>query len=150
MVIEVGKKEKEMLTKVLESFADEMRTVRLKTDKRESRVALKEEESIVRRMLESVQKSEEVVMDVQDYCKNVSLELSAWKAKVADVADKLDRIRTGKEDIASEVEELNTVVKQLGKRVDELNVECSTSWNAEKGALTDIKREEKFGPVSMS
>lgn len=83
----------------------------------------------------------EKVMDVTDYCDNVTVELAGWKAKMYDLARKLDRIPTGsKEKVVNEVNELHIIIEELGDRIERLRKECPISWRPEK---TEI--ENKIG-----
>jgi len=80
-------------------------------------------------------------MEVTDYCDNVIVELSGWKAKMYDLARKLDKMPTGqKEKVVNEVNELHMIIEELGDRIERLRKECPISWRPEK---TDI--ENKIG-----
>ncbi len=80
-------------------------------------------------------------MDAKDYCGNLTIELTAWKAKVYDVVRKLDKIATGdKEKVVSEVNELHIILEELGDRIEKLKKECPTSWAPDR---TEI--ENKIG-----
>ena len=80
-------------------------------------------------------------MEATDYCNNLTIELTAWKAKVYDVVRKLDKIATGdKEKVVSEVNELHIILEELGDRIEKLKKECPTSWAPDR---TEI--ENKIG-----
>lgn len=80
-------------------------------------------------------------IDVKDYCGNLTIELTAWKAKVYDVVRKLDKMSTGdKERVVPEINELHIILEELGDRIEKLNKECPTSWAPER---TEI--ENKVG-----
>ena len=80
-------------------------------------------------------------MEVTDYCDNVIVELAGWKAKMYDLARKLDKMPTGqKEKVVPEVNELHMIIEELGDRIERLRKECPISWRPEK---TDI--ENKMG-----
>ena len=34
-------------------------------------------------------------MELQDYCRNVDIDLNAWKAKLSDIIRKMDKLPTG-------------------------------------------------------
>lgn len=54
MVLELTEKEREILKIALESFEDDIRGERLKTDKSDWRYALRREEAVIKRILEKV------------------------------------------------------------------------------------------------
>lgn len=81
------------------------------------------------------------VMDAKDYCDKLTVELTAWKAKLYDVVRKLDKISTGdKEKVVPEVNELHIIMEELDERIEKLKKECPTSWEPDK---TEI--ENKVG-----
>lgn len=57
MVLELDKREKEVLKRALETFEDELRDEIVKTDNRQWRSALHDEETIVKKILEKVSMS---------------------------------------------------------------------------------------------
>jgi hypothetical protein len=80
-------------------------------------------------------------MEVFDYCNNVIVELSVWKAKMYDLVKKLDRMPTGsKEKVAHEVNELHIIIEELNDRIERLRRECPVSWAPDR---TEI--ENKIG-----
>ena len=80
-------------------------------------------------------------MDAKDYCSNLTIELTGWKAKVYDVVRKLDKLSTGdKEKVVPEVNELHIILEELGDRIEKLKKECPTSWTPDR---TEI--ENKVG-----
>jgi predicted nuclease with TOPRIM domain len=77
-------------------------------------------------------------MDVQDYCNNVTIELTGWKAKVYDVVRKLDKMSTGdKEKVVPEANELHIILEELSDRIEKLKKECPTSWSPERKEIED-------------
>lgn len=69
-------------------------------------------------------------MELQDYCRNVQIELTGWKAKVYDVMRRLDRVDTGdKGKIVSQVNDLHIVVEELDDRISQLERECPSEWS---------------------
>jgi len=86
-------------------------------------------------------KAMEKTMDVMDYCDNLTVELAGWKAKMYDLAKKLDKMPTGsKEKVVNEVNELHMIIEELSDRIDRLRKECPVSWKPER---TEI--ENKLG-----
>ena len=69
-------------------------------------------------------------MELNDYCKYMSMELTAWKAKMYDVTRKLDQLGSAeKEKVLANVEDLHMLVADMEVRVDKLNRECPTEWS---------------------
>jgi hypothetical protein len=68
-------------------------------------------------------------MELQDYCQNVQIELTGWKAKVYEVMRRLDRVDTGdKGKVVSQVNDLHIIVEELDNRITQLERECPTEW----------------------
>jgi len=133
MVLELDEKEKEMVKRALKSFEEELRSVRVKTDKKEWKAELHGDEDVARKILEDIGRSEKFVSEIKDYCDNVSVELAGWKAKVSEVVRKLDQRPTGdKEKVVAEVNELHMVMDELSDRIERLRLECATSWKPER------------------
>jgi hypothetical protein len=87
-----------------------------------------------------------MVMEVRDYCTNVSAELAGWKAKMYDVVNKLDHVSTGaKEKVVPEVNELHMIIDELGDRIARLGRECSTNWKPERGQDHEVIWPKQFG-----
>lgn len=69
-------------------------------------------------------------MDVMDYCKNVHVELTGWKAKIYDVMRKMDSLSSGdKEKALPAVNDLHIVVEELTDRLSQLERECPSEWS---------------------
>ena len=69
-------------------------------------------------------------MDLQDYCRNVQIELSVWQAKVKEVVRRLDQADTGdKSNVVSQVYDLHIILEELDQRVTQLETECPTEWH---------------------
>jgi hypothetical protein len=69
-------------------------------------------------------------MELQDYCRNVQIELTGWKAKVYDVMRNFDRVDTGdKGKVVSQVNDLHILVEELDDRISQLDRECPTEWS---------------------
>jgi hypothetical protein len=74
-------------------------------------------------------------MEIKDYCTNVSMELTFWKAKLYDVIHKMDQMSTGeKEKMYEHINGLHIMMTELEDRLNALQKECPTEW--------DPKREE--------
>lgn len=69
-------------------------------------------------------------MEIKDYCKNVDIELTSWKAKLYDVIRRLDAMPSGhKEKVLPELEGLHMIMGELDERIEELRCENPTEWN---------------------
>ena len=77
-------------------------------------------------------------MNVNDYCKGMEMELTAWKAKLYDVLNKFDGLGTAaKEKAFPNIENLRMVVADLEDKICDLQVECPTDWGSHKKAIDD-------------
>jgi SHS2 domain-containing protein len=82
-------------------------------------------------------------MDVQDYCKSMETELTAWKAKLYDVMRKVDKLGSAeKEKVLPNVEDLHMLLEEMSDRVVKLKTECPSDWSP-------IKAEIDEGSVDM-
>jgi len=101
-------------------------------------------------------------MDVQDYCKSMETEMTAWKAKLYDVMRKIDKLGTAeKEKVLPNVEDLHMLLEDMSDRVQKLRTECPAEWSPEKNDIDQGsinmrgKFEEtmeyigKYAPVSI-
>jgi hypothetical protein len=69
-------------------------------------------------------------MELQDYCRNVQIELAGWQAKVKEVVRRLDQADTGnKSSIFSQLNDLHIILQELDYRVSQLEKECPTEWH---------------------
>ena len=89
-------------------------------------------------------------MDVKDYCKNVDIELNAWRAKLYNVMRQMDDLPTGdKQRMYEKVNGLHIIVTELDERIDQLRTSCPTEWAPEKseikGKIADL--EDKYDEV---
>jgi predicted nuclease with TOPRIM domain len=102
-------------------------------------------------------------MDVQDYCKGMETEMTAWKAKLYDVMRKVDSLGSAeKEKILPNVEDLHMFLEEMTDRIEKLKTECPSDWSPDKKEIeegsTDMrgKYEEtmeyigKASPVSIA
>lgn len=72
-------------------------------------------------------------MEVNEYCDNLTAELSGWKSKMDHLAEKFDHTSTGnKEKVFPEVNELHMIIDDLNFRIRGLNTACSVNWKLEK------------------
>jgi hypothetical protein len=82
-------------------------------------------------------------MELNDYCKYMSMELTAWKAKMYDVVRRVDKLGTAeKEKVLANVEDLHMLVAEMEDRVNKLTKECPTEWSP-------IKKEIDNAHVDM-
>ena len=72
-------------------------------------------------------------MDVQDYCKGIEMEMTAWKAKLYDVVRKVDKLGTAeKEKVLPNIEDLHMFLEEMTDRVEKLRTECPADWSPMK------------------
>jgi len=82
-------------------------------------------------------------MDVQDYCKSMETELTAWKAKLYDVMRKVDKLGTAeREKVLPNIEDLHMLLEDMSDRVVKLKTECPSDWSP-------IKAEIDEGSIDM-
>ena len=82
-------------------------------------------------------------MDVQDYCKGMETEMTAWKAKLYDVMRKVDSLGTAeKEKVLPNIEDLHMFLEEMSDRIEKLKTECPSDWSP-------IKKEIEGGSVDM-
>ena len=82
-------------------------------------------------------------MDVQDYCKSMETEMTAWKAKLYDVIRKVDSLGTAeREKVLPNIEDLHMFLQEMSDRVDKLKTECPSDWSP-------VKKEIEGGSVNM-
>jgi hypothetical protein len=89
-------------------------------------------------------------MDVKDYCKNVDIELNAWRAKLYNVMRQMDELPTGdKQRMFEKVNGLHIIMSELDERIDDLRTKCPTEFVPEKteikGKITAL--EEQYDEV---
>ena len=101
-------------------------------------------------------------MDVQDFCKGMEAEMTAWKAKLYDVMRKVDKLGSAeREKVLPNIEDLHIFLEEMSDRVETLKTECPSDWSPMKKDIeegtTDMrgKYEEtmeyigKASPVSI-
>lgn len=80
-------------------------------------------------------------MDVKSYCDSLTIELTAWKAKIYDVIRRLEKVPSGhKEKVFPQINDIYVIVEELDDRIERLKKECPIQW--EPFALR-IKRADK-------
>jgi hypothetical protein len=101
-------------------------------------------------------------MNVNEYCKNVELELGVWKARLFDLQRKFDALPgVTKDKVLYQYGDLVNIITELEERLGTLRNECPTEWSPVKKEIdvgtTDLraKYEEtmeaigKAAPVSI-
>ena len=77
-------------------------------------------------------------MDVQDYCKGMETEMTAWKAKLYDVMRKVDSLGSAeKEKILPNVEDLHMFLAEMTDRIEKLKTECPSDWSPDKKEIEE-------------
>jgi hypothetical protein len=82
-------------------------------------------------------------MDVKDFCSGMSMELTAWKAKMYDAMRKVDKLGTAeREKVLPNIEDIHIIIAELEDKVNQLDKECPADWSG-------IKQEIDGGHVDM-
>jgi len=82
-------------------------------------------------------------MNVQDYCKSMETEMTAWKAKLYDVIRKIDKLGTAeREKVLPNIEDLHIFLEEMSERVEKLKTECPSDWSP-------IKKDIEEGHIDM-
>lgn len=69
-------------------------------------------------------------MDVKNYCANMEMELTSWKAKLYDVIKKIDQMPTGnKQRLLPHIEGFHMLMSELDERIVQLRTECPSEWS---------------------
>jgi hypothetical protein len=86
-------------------------------------------------------------MDVKDYCSGLEMEMTAWKAKLYDLTQKVDRLGTKeKEKALANMQDLNILLAEMSDRVQQLKTECPSDWGTEKKQIekASVDMRSKF------
>jgi hypothetical protein len=79
-------------------------------------------------------------MDVKDYCSNVDMELTLWKAKIFDVIRKADQLGSADlEKILPNIQDLKMVVTEMEERTHQLRTECPLEWKPMRDEIEGVK-----------
>lgn len=77
-------------------------------------------------------------MDVKDFCKGMEMEVMAWKAKLYDMNNKVDKLGSAeKEKILGSVGDLKIALAEMEDRVEQLKTECPSDWSPMKKDIDD-------------
>jgi len=72
-------------------------------------------------------------MNVVDYCKGMEMELIAWKAKMFDLARKVESLGSKeREKVFPNIQDLNILITEMSSRIEQLKNECPTEWTPQK------------------
>ncbi|MDA8162561.1 MAG: hypothetical protein M0022_06605 [Desulfobacteraceae bacterium] len=82
-------------------------------------------------------------MELKDYCKNVDVELTGWRAKLYNIMRQIDNLPTGeKQRMYEKVNSLHIILTELDDRLDKLRISCPTEWSPDRekiqGRLTEL------------
>ena len=79
-------------------------------------------------------------MEVKDYCSNVDMELTLWKAKIFDVIRKADQLGSADlEKILPNIQDLKIVVTEMEERTHQLRTECPLEWKPMRDEIEGVK-----------
>jgi hypothetical protein len=77
-------------------------------------------------------------MNVNDYCKNVELELGMWKARLFDLQRKFDTLPgVAKDQVLYQYGDLVNLITEMEDRLASLRNECPTEWSPVKKEIDD-------------
>ena len=83
-------------------------------------------------------------MEVNEYCDNVAIELTGWKAKIYDIIRKLDKVPSAdKGKVLGQINDLHMLVGEIEDRIERLKNQCPTDWSPEK-----IELDSKITSIS--
>lgn len=76
-------------------------------------------------------------MEINDYCKNVDMELSQWQEKLHHIVDQMDHMPTSaKQNMYEEVNGLHILMTEMDDRIQQLRSECTLSWEPRSEEVT--------------
>lgn len=79
-------------------------------------------------------------MEVKDYCSNVDMELTLWKAKIFDVIRKADQLGSAElEKVLPNIQDLKMVITDLEDRIHQLRTECPLEWKPIRDEIEGAK-----------
>jgi hypothetical protein len=79
-------------------------------------------------------------MEVKDYCSNVDMELTLWKAKTFDAIRKADQLGSADlEKVLPNIQDLKMVITELEDKIHQLRVECPLECRSIRDEIEGIK-----------
>jgi hypothetical protein len=82
-------------------------------------------------------------MDVKDYCKNMEMEITMWKARLFDIRRKFDALPgVDKDKVLYQYGDLVNLLTEMEDRVGSLRNECPTEWSP-------VKKEIDSGNIDL-
>ena len=77
-------------------------------------------------------------MDVMDFCKGLETELTAWKAKLYDMNERIDKLGSAeKEKALGNFGDLKIALAEMEDRIQQLKTECPSDWSPQKKKIED-------------
>jgi predicted nuclease with TOPRIM domain len=86
-------------------------------------------------------------MDVQDFCKGMEQEMTAWKAKLYDMNERVDKMGSKeKEHMLGAIGDLKIALTEMEERVEQLKRECPSDWSPMKKEIEDahVNMRDKY------
>ncbi len=75
-------------------------------------------------------------MDVNDFCKGMENEMTAWKAKLYDAMRKVDKLGSAeRQKMLANIEDLHILLEEMSGRVEQLRTECPSDWSPMKNDI---------------
>ena len=89
---------------------------------------------------EFIQIYKEDPMEVKDYCSNVDMELTVWKAKIFDAIRKADQLGSADlEKVLPNIQDLKMVITEMEDRIHNLRTECPLEWKPIRDEIEGVK-----------
>ncbi len=74
-----------------------------------------------------------IVMEINEYCKNVDTELSRWRGEINCLLNSMDHMPTSeKQGMYEEVNGLHIIATELDDRIEKLRTQCPIAWQPER------------------
>lgn len=87
-------------------------------------------------------KKEGRIMDVKDFCSSMQSELTAWKARLFDIAVKADNLGTeDKGKVWERFNDMKILVSDLEDKIETLRTECPSEWSPQKKEIESTKED---------
>ena len=82
----------------------------------------------------------EEIMELRDYCSNVDMELTVWKAKIFDSIRKADQLGSADlEKVLPNIQDLKMVITELEDRIHQLRTECPLEWKPIRDEIEGVR-----------
>lgn len=81
-------------------------------------------------------------MDVKDYCNQMDMKLSGWKAYIGEVMQAADRLPAGeRKALAPMVDRLQPLLQAIDSELELLKTSCPADWSPQRKSVENNLRE---------